>query len=200
MIIEPNKWYTLDELFGSNLVAIHFYRDAKHKSELGERVLGIFSAEKLMENLSATFSGIKLKMEFDNVNFSPDSPNQSRTGKRIYYPLEQATGSELDRKNYGNLRFKLDGIPDTDLIGQPIFDKEGYPEWNYKYKMLIRSLNGIFISEDKAYSPSKELAFPQGRLLYFKNWKPNGSDETGLIYVPLFSHKLSPLEIMLQEK
>ena len=82
-----------------------------------------------------------------------------------------------------------------DVREEDIFD--GY----YRYELLLKSENGTFVSNAISYSMPRTGEFTGSR---FELWRPEVagrmSTDFGLLYVPLFSEKVAPLEIMLTEK
>ncbi|MEK6948586.1 MAG: hypothetical protein AABX34_00050 [Nanoarchaeota archaeon] len=97
---------------------------------------------------------------------------------------------------YGPLSFLIEGIPEGDIVGE-------YNEY-YRYELLVKSKNGTFVSDAFIHHPlaKRQELRAQGGFVdsNFWLWVPEGQRyKTGLLYVPLYSNRITPLEIMLRE-
>jgi hypothetical protein len=122
-------------------------------------------------------------------------------GKLIYYPKEKPTESELVLEiglggvfqatyRYTNVWFTIYPIIEEDL-----------QNGKYKFHLLLKTSNGILLSEPKIEHTGKNMDIPSVSYDVFCPFDSGGKlGEEGELYLPLNPKEISELEIMLSDK
>lgn len=188
--IELNTWYNLYQVFGDNLFNLdrHWIKEDSPEKRL-EAIL-------LQDPYIASFKGYDFVMQFGSEHISLEKLSRTPEGKRIYYPVDTPTLGDMEGVHHGKTEhfrtrkfaeviFGVSGIPEEDRTGE-----------QYRYKLILRSDNGSFISEAEVGFDEKDNT-PYG---YFLDWYPENSVENGELCLPLDYHKVARIEIMLTER
>jgi hypothetical protein len=158
---------------------------------------------------------------FRNGNLTLRPHGNFREGDDGNYPYTTPSTIDLDtihnyrgKKQAGLSKFEqlavmILPIAEEDCIGPPSFiegSKSLEFKREYKFRILLRSPNGLYISDAPVVSTPHNLideALPDSVYInsaVFDMWKNTNSDKVAPLIVPLESAVLSPLEIMVQTK
>ena len=211
---QPNTWYTMYQAFGDSLFELDRFwtKEEDETAVLPTRI----SQESGLQN-SATFKGSKFSPIFGQEYLSLDQLARTDDGEPIYFPADKpsyaditgtyrsAAGLAVLTGRYSPLDFMIDPVLKEDLIGDFFTSTlpdhidpsgNGMKAKQYRYRLLLKSENGIFVSDVPA-------VFDEGNpepYIGFTRWHPLNHEGKGLLYVPLEYRKITPLEIMLQER
>ena len=135
----------------------------------------------------ATFTGGVLTLRIDKNEFFPVMSDDGPRYQEHHFPIKRPSLEEA--KEYGKAEISIHyGNKEDMLIG-----KNG--SVRYRYKLFVKSKNGVFVSESEVDKEDMEDPFP-----FFENWRKQDSrSRKKYLGLPLNSKKLAPLEIMLQD-
>lgn len=210
--LQPNMWYTMYQVFGESL---HSLDRLWTKEEDG--LFGLLTLLRQGTSLqdSATFKGSEFIPSFDFEAFLLEQLAKTYDGESIYFPVDSpsyanitriqaATALEVRTGKYSPVEFIINPVLEEDLTGEFFVSTmpghtspsgAGIRAREYRYRMLLRSKKGIYVSDMPAIFVEDAAPY-----IVFSRWHPPNPERLGLLYVPLEYQKVAPLEIMLQEK
>ncbi len=194
--IEPDRSYTLGEIFGDRLDGLG--EEEPFLDKVGFQG-GDFSLWKdgiyFLENLKR--DGTNICIPFDESAY-----------QMFYIPPRVVRGTEMRNPEIcdcTSLCFFIDPVSEEDLIGESFMDETvntdnpfgGALECReYPYRLFLESDTGLYVSE----SPAVFFRDVSKHSVDFKTWRPIDYCWSGRMYVPLLHDKMESLVIMMERK
>ncbi|HIH17297.1 MAG TPA: hypothetical protein HA282_00010 [Nanoarchaeota archaeon] len=237
--IQPNIWYSLEEIFGDSLGILDEHIVKQEPSQVtnsGDRIENankgvkqggvldrISKAMKQQEGLSySSFEGGNFEIGLEFEKYLIGDISKTCDGDIIYFPCGQPTKSDIRgfvispdgdltkarTFQYAQTFFTISPVKEEDLVSG--FYEHRNPSdtgkiddlvRDYKYILHLRTEAGEFVSEDPV-GFFDSVFEGEGKIPYanFKNWRPVGRKEGGVLYLPLESKRVASLELKLAEK
>ena len=204
--IQPNRWYSLGQLFGHNLHAIDDERILKEIQPIAvESQPKIEDLELLIVGFTLLTSPLADIASFRGSNLSI-STWSFYNGQDKLYPSDEAKNEDndvlSDSGNIGSTKFLQPAFIITGPSGKDLYKPDSpniprttSPDVVYKFQLLLRSEKGTYVNQGEyCKPPDNSVVFSQS------GWVEQSSGRSGSLVLPSYSAKMAPLEIMLQKK